>query len=173
LSALEPVPPRADSYEAVARKWLALYAIKKGLRSAGELERLLVKFVFPVWGKRDFTSIKRRDISELLDSIEKGSRWNADHVLSVIRGISKWFASRDDDYSSPFVAGMRRTKEEERERDRILDDAELPCRVRRRGAVPSPIGSESRHHWHDDLRVAVGELVPEPPAASPFSGPAT
>jgi integrase len=125
LPAFEPVPVKPDSYEAVATKWLELYVNHKGLRSAPEIERLLRKFVFPVWGKRDFVSIRRRDINELLDAIAKDSVWNADHVLSVIRKLANWYATRDDDYVSPFVVGLRRTKSEERERDRILDDDEL------------------------------------------------
>jgi len=123
--AFEPVPVKPDSYEAVATKYLELYVAKKGLRSAPEIERLLRKFVFPHWGERDFVSIRRSDISKLLDNIEKDSAWNADHVLSVTRKISKWHATRDEDYSSPFVEGMRRTRSEDRERDRILNDDEL------------------------------------------------
>jgi integrase len=109
----------------VATDWLRLHVAEKGLRSAPEIERLLRNFVFPVWGKRDFVSIRRRDINALLDNIAEGSAWNADHVLSVIRKIANWYAIRGDDYSSPFVKGMRRTKSEDRERDRILDDDEL------------------------------------------------
>jgi integrase len=123
--AFEPVPVKPDSYEAVAAKWLELYVGKKGLRSQYEIERLLRNFVLPVWGKRDFVSIRRSDISKLLDSIETDSAWNADHVLAIIRKIAKWHATRDENYNSPFVEGMRRTRSEERERDRILNDDEL------------------------------------------------
>jgi integrase len=125
LPAVEPAPVKPDSYEAVATKYLELYVAKKGLRSAPEVERLLRKFVLPVWGMRDFVSIRRSDISKLLDTIEKDSAWNADHVLSVIRKIAKWHATRDEDYESPFVEGMRRTRSEDRARDRILTDDEL------------------------------------------------
>ena len=62
---------------------------------------------------------------------EKGA-WTADHVLSIIRKIANWYATRSDTYRSPFVVGMRRTKIEQRERSRILtktapgeDDEEL------------------------------------------------
>jgi integrase len=123
--AFEPPPVKPESYEAVTTKWLKLHVAKEGLRSAPEIERLLRKFVFPVWGERDFVSIRRSDISKLLDSIEEKSRWNADHVLSVIRKISNWHATRDDTYSSPFVKGMRRTRSEDRERSRTLNDDEL------------------------------------------------
>jgi integrase len=125
LEPFEPPTAKPDSYEAVALKFLELHVAKEGLRSGGEVERLLRKFVLKHWGKRDFVGIKRRDINELLDSIAKESAWNADHVLAVIRKIANWYATRDDDYRSPFVVGMRRTKSDDRERDRILDDDEL------------------------------------------------
>jgi integrase len=123
--AFEPPPVQPASYQATAEKWLEAYVAQKGLRSRPEIERLLYKFVFPFWAKRNFADIKRRDINELLDSIAKNSAQNADHVLAVTRKISKWYETRDDDYVSPFVAGMRRTKAEDRERDRTLDDEEL------------------------------------------------
>jgi integrase len=123
--AFEPTPVKPDSYEAVATDWLRLHVAGKGLRSAPEIERLLRKFVLPHWGTRDFVSIKRRDINALLDAIAEDSAWNADHVLSITRKIASWFAARSDDYSSPFVAGMRRTRSEDRERSRILTDDEL------------------------------------------------
>ena len=39
--------------------------------------------------------------------------------------ISTWQATRDEDYSSPFVRGMRRTRKGQRKRSRILNDDEL------------------------------------------------
>jgi integrase len=125
LPAFEPAPKRPASYQAVAEKWLELHVAKEGLRSHAEIERLLRKLVFPFWGARDFVSIRRRDINELLDGIAKNSAWNADHVLAVTRKLANWYATRDDDYVSPFVKGMRRTRSEVRARNRGLDDAEL------------------------------------------------
>jgi integrase len=125
LTPFEPPTVKPASYEAVAMKFLELYVVKKGLRSGHEIERLLRTLVLPHWGKRDFVGIKRRDISELLDHIEKDSAWNADHVLAIIRKIANWHATRDDDYVTPFVPGMRRTRSEVRARDRILADDEF------------------------------------------------
>jgi integrase len=124
-SAFEPVAIKPDSYQAIAEKWLQLHVARQGLRSAGEIERLLRRHVLPYWGTRDFVSIRRSDINKLLDAIAETSVWNADHTLSVIRKIAAWHASRDDDYVSPFVVGMRRTRSEDRERSRILNDDEL------------------------------------------------
>lgn len=124
--AFEPPPAKAASYKATAEKWLEVYVAEIGLRSRPEIERLLKKHVFPFWGKRDFVSIGREEINDLLDHLvkERGA-WTADHVLSIIRKISNWYATRSGTYRSPFVVGMRRTKKEVRERDRILEDEEL------------------------------------------------
>ena len=125
----EPFPPapiKKDSYPAVAENWLKLHVAKQKLRTRREIERLLRTLVFPHWSERDFVGIKRRDITGLLDHIEEtAGAWNADHVLAIIRKIANWYAVRDDEYRSPFVAGMRRTRPKARTRERILTDTEL------------------------------------------------
>ena len=125
----EPFPPapiKKDSYPAVAENWLKLHVAKQKLRTRREIERLLRTLVFPHWSERDFVGIKRRDITGLLDHIEEtAGAWNADHVLAIIRKIANWYAVRDDEYRSPFVAGMRRTRPTARTRERILTDTEL------------------------------------------------
>jgi integrase len=51
----------------------------------------------------------------------------ADSVLGVLRSLATFFASRNDDYEVPFIRGlnMRRVDKEERERSRVLSDAEI------------------------------------------------
>jgi integrase len=49
----------------------------------------------------------------------------ADSVLAQLRSVASFFAARNDDYSVPFIRGMRRTPKHLRARARILDDAEL------------------------------------------------
>jgi integrase len=124
LPATEPPAIKPDSFQNVAENWLKRHVAAKGLRTEGEIARILKKYVYPHWSDRDFISIKRSDISALLDHVEDnhGSR-QADMALAVVRGISHWFASRNDDYVSPFVRGMRRHTNGAR--TRILDDAEL------------------------------------------------
>ena len=46
-------------------------------------------------------------------------------MLSVVRAIGNWHASRNDDYTSPFVRGMSRTDPGAGRRSRILADDEL------------------------------------------------
>jgi len=122
--ALEAPPAKPDSLQAVAENWLKRHVVAKRLRSEREIRRVLAKYVFPQWAERDFISIKRSDVAALLDQVEDkhGSR-QADIVLANLRSIANWFASRDDDYVSPFVRGMRRHKNGPRAR--IPTDDEL------------------------------------------------
>ena len=98
----------------------------RGCAPAGELKRVLEKYVLPHWRDRAFADIRRSDVAALLDAVEdKHGPWVADEVLAVLGSVSTWFASRNDDYVPPFVKGMRRVPAQARKRSRILSDAEL------------------------------------------------
>src|SRR5262249_44893978 len=109
LAPVEAPPVKPDTYKDVAENWLRRHVAAKKLRSAYEMRRSLEKYVYPKWQDRPFVSIKRSDVANLLDHVEDnhGSRM-ADLVLSFIRAIANWYASRDDEYTSPFVRNMRR-----------------------------------------------------------------
>jgi integrase len=49
----------------------------------------------------------------------------ADHLLATLSKLMTWYAGRDDDYTSPIIRGMRRTKPSERKRKRMLSDDEI------------------------------------------------
>src|SRR5207249_2641137 len=55
----------------------------------------------------------------------RGGPVMADQTLAVIRKIMNWWAARSDDFRSPIVRGMARTRPKERARERILTDDEL------------------------------------------------
>src|SRR5262249_12821000 len=125
-SAVAEVPVKPDSFQSVAENWIARVVVKKKLRTRPEIERILVKYVFPQWASRDFISIKRSDVAALLDSIEdKHGATMADRTLEVIRSLANWFAGRNDNYLPPFTKDMRRTNPEDRKRKRTLSDDEL------------------------------------------------
>jgi integrase len=119
-------PVKAESFEEVAEAWLKRHVAAKGLRSRGEITRLLKSHVYPEWGRRPFRDIRRSDVAELLDEVEDdhGAR-QADYVLAIVRGIMHWHETRHDDYAAPIVKGMRRTNPRERARTRKLSDDEI------------------------------------------------
>ncbi len=123
---LPVLPIKSDTFKDVAENYLKRHVVANGLRSQDEIERCLGKSVRPVWQGREFVSLRRSDIARLLDNVQdKHGPRQADYVLAIVRGISNWFASRHDDYVSPFTRGMRRTDPKTRKRARILDDDEL------------------------------------------------
>jgi integrase len=107
--------------------------LRSGAWRCGVLERLVYKAI----GNRPIGDIRRSEIVALLDKIEageltddnrdpvKGGPVMADQTLAVIRKIMNWWATRSDDFRSPIVRGMARTKPRERARERTLTDDEL------------------------------------------------
>jgi integrase len=124
LPPFEEAPQRPITFEEVAASWIKRHVEAKKLLSKLEVERCINVYVLPHWKDRAFTSIRRGDITALLDGIEdeRGAR-QADVVLGILRGIANWYAARHDDYVSPFTKGMRRQPQTRRER--ILSDEEL------------------------------------------------
>ena len=98
----------------------------KSLRSADDRRADLERLVFPSIGFIPIAAIRRGDIICLLDSIEDDrGPVMADKALALMRRILNWHASRTDDFASPIIRGMARTRPRERARERILDDEEL------------------------------------------------
>ena len=123
---LTPFEAMPDTFASIAEQWLQRHAQANGLRTIKQITRLLRVHVLPAWGGRPFLSIRRSDVAALLDRAEDnhGAR-QADLVLTVVRSIMNWFATRHDDYKPPFVRGMRRQNPSARARARILDDTEI------------------------------------------------
>ncbi|HEY6704790.1 MAG TPA: integrase arm-type DNA-binding domain-containing protein, partial [Xanthobacteraceae bacterium] len=81
----EPPPVKPDTVADVIEQWLARHVRKNGLRTAGEMRRVLDRHVLPVWRDRVFADIRRSDITRLLDAVEdKHGAWVADSVLAML-----------------------------------------------------------------------------------------
>jgi integrase len=113
-----------DTFKSICEEYLKRDG--KRLRTKAEREHLLNRLVFPAFGLRKIEDIRRSEIVRLLDRIEDNNGpVMADRTLALIRKIMNWHASRSDDFRSPIVMGMARTKPKERQRERILTDDEL------------------------------------------------
>ena len=115
----------SGSFRDVAQNFIKRHVEANKLRSKGDIVRCLEKYVYPHWGDRPFREIRRGDVANLLDHIEDnhGKRM-ADVVLGMIRSLMNWYTTRDDDYVSPIVKGMKRSNGNGG-RARILTDDEI------------------------------------------------
>jgi integrase len=96
------------------------------LRSRDWYEATIKRLIYPRLGERPIAEIKRSDVVRVLDGIEdENGPVMADRTLSIVRKIMNWHASRSDEFRSPIVRGMARTKPKERARERTLLDDEL------------------------------------------------
>jgi len=119
-----PQPATSDSFKAICEEYLSRDA--KRLRTKADRERVLNRLVYPAFGQRLISEIKRSEIVRFLDRIEDNSGpVAADRTLALIRKIMNWHSSRSDEFRSPIVMGMARTKPKERQRERVLSDDEL------------------------------------------------
>jgi integrase len=115
-----------QSFATVSEQWMRRHVEAKGLRSGRHIEGYLNLHILPAWGGREFESIRRGDVAALLDEIEdRGGPTAADFTLGIVRAICNWYTTRNENYSSPIVRGMRRSNPKERARKRILSDDEL------------------------------------------------
>ena len=112
-----------------------------GLRSVAERRRALKRHVLPKFGAHQIGSITRTDIVRLLDHIaDTSGAPMADHVLAYLRRIMTWHASRSDDFRSPIVRCMARTRPSQRRRQRVLSDAETRAVWRVAEVAPGAFG---------------------------------
>src|SRR5262249_5325016 len=123
----------------VAERYLAYVA--KRLRTADQLRSTLERLIYPAFGNRPISEIKRSDVVKLMDRVEaeRGARM-ADEVLGTLRRLFNWHAARHDTFNSPIVRNMARTTPESRRRDRVLSDNEL-ARVWRAAGDAGMFGS--------------------------------
>ena len=141
LPAFEAPADGPVTVQDVAEQWLKRHAKAKALRSEKQITRLLRVHVYPRWGDRPFVGIRRSDVAALLDHIEDNhSARQADCVLTVIRSIMNWYATRHDDYHPPIVRGMRRQNPKKHTRARILSDEEI-CSIWKQAEANGTFGA--------------------------------
>jgi integrase len=96
------------------------------LRTGAYRKATLARLVYPQLGARPLAEVRRSDIVRLLDTIDdECGPVMADHTLAYLRRVFSWHEGRSDDFRSPIVRGMSRTRPKERARERTLTDDEL------------------------------------------------
>lgn len=128
LAAIDKPEPVAapETFQDLHDSFIARHVDKKEHRTARETKRIFKVYVLPEWGSRAFVSIKRGDVTKLLDKIEDNNGpVMADRVLAALSKLFNWQVARVDDYVSPIVRGMGRSNGRDRARTRILTDDEI------------------------------------------------
>lgn len=93
-------------------------------RSWQEDERLIQKEILPKWGKRKASSIKRREVILLLESIaERGAPIIANRTFALLRRIYNFAIERDILDQTPCLKVKPVAKESQR--DRVLNHDEI------------------------------------------------
>jgi integrase len=129
----------SDTLRAIVEEYLTREGGR--LRSIGERRAALARHALPKLGARQIGDITRTDIVRLLDRIaDQSGAPMADHVLAYLRRVMTWHASRTDDFRSPIVRGMARTRPSQRRRQRVLSDDELGAIWRAAEASQSAFG---------------------------------
>ena len=146
-----------NTFRAVAEEYLQREG--KRLRTTKERRANLVRMVYPQFGSWQITDIRRTDIVRLLNKVEdeRGAS-AADHALAIVRRVLNWFATISDDYRSPVVPGMARTKPEDKERSRVLSDDELRAVWRAAEQLSAPWGAYVK------FLLSLPRDAPRPPA---------
>ena len=117
---------QANTVASVCAKYLAREHAKLRISTASQRESIFRRLVYPAIGERPIGSVRRSELTAMLDKIEDASGPRmADVALAVLRRVFTWHALRDDNFLSPIVRGMNRQKSAEHRRSRILDDDEL------------------------------------------------
>src|SRR5262249_14554240 len=105
-------------------------------RSAEEDRRNLAVHVLPKWAKRDFRTLRRADVIELIEKIvSTGKHTAANRVHSLISKVFSFAIDADLLEANP-VARLRK-RGVEKVRRRVLDDAEIKAFWR--GIVLRPV----------------------------------
>ena len=115
---------KPETFKAICEEW----AEREGanLRTGDDRKTTLERLAYPELGERPIGDIRRNEIIRVLDHIEDESGpVMADQTLAFMRRVFNWHASRSDDFRSPIVRGMARTKPKARARKRILTDDEI------------------------------------------------
>jgi integrase len=122
VEGMDPRALKGETLRAICEEYQKREGSK--LRSVRWAQWALERHVYPTLGNRPIGDIRRSEIVRLLDDIEANAGAPmADRTLATVRKIMNWHAVRSDDFRSPIVRGMTRSKAGPRER--TLSDEEI------------------------------------------------
>jgi len=131
--------PALDLIENIVSEYVERYAKKKTReRSWRQTERLLLKEIVGPWGKRELSSIRRKEIIALLDKIADRAPVVANRVLAAFHHLCVWAQQRELIETNP-AAGVK-APAQPIPRERVLADVEIAALWRATGTLGYPAG---------------------------------
>ena len=127
-----------DTVKSVGEDFITRYARPRN-RTADEVARMLELHLYPTLGNVRIETVTRRDILDLLDTIEeKTSGARANRVLANVRRLFAWAVERGIIEASP--AASIAAPGQEQSRDRVLADDELRAFLKACDGMREPFG---------------------------------
>jgi integrase len=112
----------AKSFEQVVELFIERYA-KVHQRSWRNTQQQLAKHALPEWGRREFSSITRADVNELLYRVAERAPSASNHLLGHLRTLWAWAV--DEGLCEHSACERVRQKAPSSKRDRTLSDDEI------------------------------------------------
>ena len=121
-----PAPHEDNTLRKVGDNFLKRHVRASNFATGHEIERQFKVYINPALGGRPIHEIRRSEIASFLDHVEDHhGATQADRILGNLRKCFTWYAARDDDFNSPIISGMTRTRPSERRRTRVMTDEEI------------------------------------------------
>ena len=127
---------QADTFADLASAYVERWA-KEQKKSWREDERVIKKFLLPVFGKTPVADVRRADIRALLEDNAKKTPIQSNRIRTLVHRIFTWAQSMDLAESNP-VSGLPKFGRE-RARDRVLTDSEIKALWSALEASRSPV----------------------------------
>ena len=98
----DTVKDQAEAFHAARRAHL-------NCRSAHQYQSLWRRLIIPDLGSKAVSELKRREVANLMDRVEQSVGASvADRVHEQLAIFFRWYAQRDDEFTSPLVRPMKR-----------------------------------------------------------------
>ena len=149
---------QSNTVEAVAKRFIDQDA-KPNIESWSKIERAFELHVYPEWGERNISDIRRRDVHELLDGlIAKGKTGTASDVRKHLSRLFNWAIDREIIAENPLSGLKRKDLQYKADAGRALTDEELRAIWRAADRMNYPFGpyfkmmiltGQRRNEWAD------------------------
>jgi integrase len=100
---------RRETIELLVPSFHALRRAHLNGRSADQYESIWDRLILPEIGSTAINGLKRREVANLMDRVERAVGSSvADKIHEQLTLFFRWYAERDDDFTSPLVRTMKR-----------------------------------------------------------------